>query len=167
MKLPPFEKMQENYPISSDVTAVRREIGGDVDAQWIENTCVLRISRAFNYSGHKKWLIPRNLEGLLTVVGADKLNYALRVQEFSDFLRDYYGSPDLVRSGANITVDPYMNVTGIIAWRVKGWADSNGHFTLWDGAKGLYEGAHRYFDFPTEKPDGGGAWLTKVELWRC
>ena len=167
MKLPSFAQLSDNYPTTNDPAAVKSDIGGAADADYISNTCVLRISKAFNYAGQKRWLIPENPDGLLTVNGADKLNYAIRVQEFIDFLRDRYGSPDVVRSGDNITVQPFQALTGIIAWRVNGWSDATGHFTLWDGNKGLYEGTHHYFDFPTKKPDGGGPWLTKVELWRC
>jgi hypothetical protein len=66
-----------------------------------------------------------------------------------------------------ITARPFLDKTGIIAWRVNGWTDATGHFTLWDGQKGLYVGGHSYFDMSRKNPDGGGVWLTKAELWKC
>ncbi|MBI5313915.1 MAG: hypothetical protein HZB28_12545 [Methylocystis sp.] len=168
MKLPAFEQLVPNYPVGHDAENVKKDIGGNVDADWITNTCVIRISKAFNYAGHKKWQIPNaSDDGLSTVSGKDRLQYAFRVQEFIDFLRDTYGSPQVIKSGNAISREPFRGFTGIIAWRVNGWTDATGHFTLWDGQRGLYEGDHTYFDFPTKRPDGGGPWLTKAELWRC
>lgn len=164
--LPTFASLKRNYPTSSNPERVKSAIGGTVDDSWVTNTCVIRISQAFNYCGNANHIIP-TAAGLMTVKGADKMNYALRVQEFIDFLRDQYGAPHVIRAGENISKTPFLNKTGIIAWRVNGWSDATGHFTLWDGQDGLYVGGHDYFAMPKRKPDGGGAWLTKAELWRC
>lgn len=166
MKLPSFDQLARNYP-TDNPEIVKSEIGGEADAGWIINTCILRMSRSFNYAGHKRWRIPANNPGLTAVIGRDNLYYAIRVREFIDFVRDNYGSPDVIRSGELITSEHFSGYTGIIVWRVDGWRDATGHFTLWDGTKGLYEGSHRYFDLPRRRLDGGGGWLTKVELWRC
>jgi hypothetical protein len=163
--LPAYLVLKPNYPTDADPDKVKSDIGGEVNADWITNTCVVRISKAFNYAGGT-YEIPRQ-HGLLTVKGADKKNYALRVAEFITFLRDKYGAADITKSGADIAKDSFLNITGIIAWHISGWSDATGHFTLWDGTQGLYEGSHRYFDFPTSKPSGGGPWLTKVEFWKC
>ena len=153
-KLPPFATLAPNYPTDHDADRVKGSIGGEVDADWITNTCVVRVSKAFNYAG-KPYEIPRKRSGLLTIKGSDQKYYAIRVQEF------------ITRSGSKISVDPFRGHTGIIAWQVRGWSDATGHFTLWDGEKGLYEGEHHYFELPTTKPDEGGPWVTKVELWYC
>jgi Type VI secretion system (T6SS), amidase effector protein 4 len=166
LKLPTFSQLKRRYPTGSNPEAVKGDIGGEVEEDWITNTCVIRMSKAFNYCGLAECSIPKT-HGLLTVLGQDKMNYAIRVQEFVDFLRDNYGPPDVMRSGEKITVRPFQDKTGIIAWRVNGWSDATGHFTLWDGQKGLYVGGHSYFDMPKKKPDGGGVWLTKAELWKC
>jgi Type VI secretion system (T6SS), amidase effector protein 4 len=163
--LPRLQKLTAHYPTGGDPEAVKRDVGGAVDADWITNTCVVRISRAFNYTGEAEDEIPRR-DGLLTVLGADHKNYALRVEEFIHYLRDEFGSPDVVRSGANIAKAPFLGQTGIIAWHVSGWSDATGHFTLWDGNAGLYVGGHDYWGFPVSKPEVG-PWLTKVELWHC
>jgi Type VI secretion system (T6SS), amidase effector protein 4 len=163
--LPSFQKLKSHYPTDSDPEKVKEDIGGAVDASWITNTCVIRVSKAFNYTGDTEDEIPKQ-DGLLTVKGADKKNYAIRVEEFIHFLRDEFGPPDVVRSDANISIAAFQNKTGIIAWHVSGWSDATGHFTLWDGSSGLYLGGHDYWNFPTSKPDVG-PWLTKVELWQC
>jgi hypothetical protein len=164
--LPSFASLKRGYPTGIDPTKVKADIGGEVEEKWITNSCVIRMSKAFNYCGRAECKIP-NSHSLLTVKGEDGLRYAMRVQEFVDFLRDNYGPPDLVRTGSNIKKAPFLNKIGIITWRVNGWTDATGHFTLWDGQKGLYVGNHDYFAMPTDKPDGGGEWLTKVELWKC
>jgi hypothetical protein len=164
--LPSFASLKRRYPTGMDPVKVKEDIGGEAEEGWITNTCVIRISKAFNYCGLAECKIPKS-RSLLTVKGEDGLRYAIRVQEFVDFLRDNYGPPDLVRTGSNIKKAAFLGKIGIIAWRVNGWSDATGHFTLWDGQKGLYVGTHDYFAMPTDKPDGGGAWLTKVELWKC
>jgi Type VI secretion system (T6SS), amidase effector protein 4 len=163
--LPAFQRLKQHYPTDSDPDKVKNDIGGSVNADWITNTCVIRISKAFNYTGDDEDAIPKR-DGLLTVKGADQKNYAIRVQEFIHFLRDEYGAPDVVRSGANIRVGAFRNKIGIIAWHVSGWTDATGHFTLWDGTSGLYVGHHNYWNFPISQPEVG-PWVTKVELWEC
>jgi Type VI secretion system (T6SS), amidase effector protein 4 len=165
-KLLPFASLKRKYPTGKDPKRVKADIGGEADEGWISNTCVLRMSKAFNYCGIAACKIPES-HSLTTVEGDDGFRYAIRVQEFVDFLRDNYGPPDVARTGSNIKKGPFLNKTGIITWRVNGWTDATGHFTLWDGQQGLYVGDHDYFAMPTAKPDGGGAWLTKVELWKC
>ena len=166
MTLPSFATLKRKYPTNSDPDKVKKEIGGEAVESWITNTCVIRMSEAFNYCGEARCKIPKS-HALLTIAGGDKLRYAIRVQEFIDFLRDNYGPPDVIRTGDKISKRPFLDKTGIIAWRVNGWTDATGHFTLWDGKKGLYVGDHDYFAMPLTKPDGGGAWLTKAELWKC
>src|SRR5665213_4243368 len=166
MPLPSYAALAPNYPVDPDPDAVKAAIGGSVNADWITNTCVIRISKAFNYAGDN-FLIPEGDDGLLTVRGADTLNYALRVEEFIAFLRSRYGEPQVVSTGNSISIEPFSGERGIIAWHVSGWQDATGHFTLWNDDAGLYVGDHDYFAFPTSPPAAPGPWLTKAELWRC
>ena len=73
-----FDSMWNEYPLG-EAAAIKKRIGGNVDADWIANTCVVRVSRAFNYSGHP---IPNGRSSLVTVKGGDRLRYAFRVAEF-------------------------------------------------------------------------------------
>ncbi|MEA2760220.1 MAG: hypothetical protein QOH65_2833 [Methylobacteriaceae bacterium] len=164
-KLPSFAQLATHY-LTQSADQVKEEVGGEVNADWITNTCTIRMSRSFNYCGKTAAKIPE-IQGLFTVKGADGKNYALRVEEFNHFLRDKYGTPSVIRSGKDISIQPFHGKRGIINWHVSGWADATGHFTLWDQNRGLYEGEEVYFEMPIKHPDGGGPWLTKVELWEC
>lgn len=62
-------------------SAAKQTIGGYVDADWISNTCVVRVSRSFNYSGNR---IPAQRDDeIATVKGGDGKAYAIRVREFT------------------------------------------------------------------------------------
>ncbi len=133
-KLSNFTKMWNMYPYpkgSSD--RVKALIGGKVDADWITNTCTIRISRCFNYSGFP---IPK-FDGLNSVSGGDRLQYAYRVREFTRYLKAVYGKPQLTHRYADPsdgTIPPsFMGAQGVISFKVNGWADATGHFDLWDG----------------------------------
>jgi hypothetical protein len=171
VRLPPFGTLTANYPTDANGEQVKREIGGEMTQSWLgTNTCVMRMSKAFNYAG-KTHEIPRHHKGLLTVRGDDKRNYAIRVAEFILYLNEKYGAPDIVKRGNDISLLPFLGKTGLIAWHITGWSDATGHFTLWDGSAGLYVGTHDYFnDFPTADPKPGDPQqprLTQVDLWIC
>lgn len=142
-KLSGFERMWNAYPAPGGEAAdAKKIIGGDVNADWIANTCVIRVSRSLNYAGH---LIPLGFDGFTTVRGADGLRYGIRVEEFRKYLTFMYGPPTFtedrepLREGAPAS---FVGVTGIIGFRVKGWVDATGHFDLWDGAGPRH---HEYF----------------------
>src|SRR5689334_6083450 len=93
-KLTGFERMWNAYPApGGTVDECKAIIGGDAAAAWIQNTCVIRISRSLNYAGHP---IPQGYTGLSTVRGADGLRYAIRVEEFRKYLTYQYGPASLV-----------------------------------------------------------------------
>lgn len=140
MILPSFGALRANFPGAAVGTAaVKTMIGGAVNASWITNTCVIRVSRAFNYGGAPipKW------PGLNTVRGGDGKRYAYRVKEFHQFLVENVGQP----------TEDYKGQTGVIEFVVSGWSDATGHFDLWDGSQCLKQA---YF----EK-------ASRVYLWRC
>ena len=164
--LPSFSSLQTNYPTDDSATVIQN-IGGEVTQPWVGvNTCVMRMSKAFNYAG-PAFKIPGSSQGFLTVKGADRLNYGIRVMEFIDFLQNTYKIPDIMKTGAAMTADTFKDKKGIIAWLIDGWSDARGHFTLWDGSTGLFQGGHDYFtDFgpgtPSNKPH-----MTAVKFWTC
>ncbi len=128
-----FDSMWNEYPLGESA-AVKKRIGGNVDADWITNTCVVRVSRAFNYSGHH---IPNDRASLVTVRGGDRLRYAFRVAEFSRYLKAVYGAPSTTfAKGPTDEAPPdFLGKQGVIAFEVKGWSDATGHFDLWKGKK--------------------------------
>jgi hypothetical protein len=126
-RLPSFNSLWTNYPNGSP-EEVKALIGGHVNATWIVNTCVIRLSYALNKSGFH---IPSGAAGLTTVSGKDGLRYAFRVSEFDHFMHNQFGPPIKFGSGGS--------QTGIIMFKVH-WADASGHFDLWDGAQCRHEG---------------------------
>ena len=71
LTLPTFEQLEKNYPTGSSFAQVKADIGGGVTQGWLgNNTCVIRMSKAFNYAGSGN-AIPGGYAGILTVKGAD------------------------------------------------------------------------------------------------
>jgi len=165
--LPSFSAIRANYPTDPDSAKVIQQLGGELTQSWVgPNSCVMRMSKAFNYAGNSHE-IPRSHKGLLTVKGGDGKNYAIRVIEFINYLHRHYCPPDIVKMGSSITPASFTGRKGIIAWLIDGWTDARGHFTLWDGSTGLFEGGHHYFrDFGPSAPKDGPR-MVKVEFWTC
>jgi hypothetical protein len=135
-KLTGFERMWNAYPApNGEVPEVKRIIGGAIDADWLTNTCVVRLCRAMNYAGHP---IPQGFPGLSTVSGADGMRYAYRLEEFRNYLIGMYG-PARFREEhepprAEVPAS-FKGQRGIIGFRVRGWTDATGHIDLWDGER--------------------------------
>ena len=145
MPIPALPSMWSVYPTGSS-TAVKKKIGGNVDAGYIANTCVIRVSYCFNACREP---IPGSFGGLLTVRGGDGKRYALRVKEFKEFLQSKYRPAD-IHGKDRSSVE---GKTGLIMFDVTGWSDATGHFDLWDGS------ACRGSDYFDKASD--------VYLWEC
>lgn len=139
--LPSFKKVWNAYPRGprgEDLTAeqVKDKIGGNVDATWITNTCVIRLSYALNRAG---FLIPANARGLTTVRGGDDLRYAFRVREMESYLRRVVGPPKIVSTNRDEFAKKFSGKKGIIMFKVDTWSDATGHFDVWDGTKPAHD----------------------------
>ena len=140
--LPSFAAMKRAYPNQTNPVDVFKLIGGRVESNNFPNSCVIRVSRALNYSGQP---IHRN-HGVLTSSGADGLWYAMRVAEFDRYMRFTYGEPVVDVGGAATGPTARTSFTGkrgIIEFKVAGWTNATGHFDLWDGLRCVHED---YFD---------------------
>jgi hypothetical protein len=120
------------YPDSSEVKAA---IGGAVNADWIVNTCAVRLSWGLNYSGVP---LPSNFAGLLTLKGGDGMRYALRVREMRMWLPGaaVLGPPDFdlkKKAGEAFDKTKLAGMKGIIAFDIK-FGDATGHLDAWDGS---------------------------------
>ena len=140
VQLSNFSKMWSVYPYpKGSSNRVKTLVGGKVDADWIKNTCTIRISRCFNYSGFP---VPTNFDDLSTVSGADGLRYAYRVRELTRYLKAVYGRPQFTfryEDPADGTIPPdFRGVQGVICFKVKGWTDATGHYDLWDGRECIH-----------------------------
>lgn len=167
MQLPSFELLAKNYDTDSNVTSVKKRIGGEVTQSWLgNNTCVIRVSKALNYAG-EAFRVKRG-HGMEVVKGADGFWYGFRVSEFKNYLHRTFGEAKVVKEkGKKINVNDFHNKRGIIGFDVENWTDATGHFSLWDGSKILYDGGHEYFSFPHIKVDKTTPTLMQVELWEC
>jgi hypothetical protein len=133
-----FEAMWNAYPNpGGSADEAKRTIGGGVDVSWITNTCVVRLSRSFNASGNP---IPAvDGDELTTVRGGDGRQYALRVHEFTRWMKKRYGTADLVHAfpdpGGGDVPESFLGRQGVIVFEVDGWTDASGHVDLWNGAR--------------------------------
>lgn len=141
-KLTNFRQMWAEFPRGT-TDEVKARIGGAVDAAWITNTCVIRVSRSLNYAGFP---LPVRYPGFTTLKGGDGKRYGIRVLEFKSYLRRQYGPPQLTHAydgdGGEVP-DAIIGKQGIICFDVTGWSDATGHFDLWDGERCAH---HGYFE---------------------
>jgi hypothetical protein len=153
-KLANFQSMWDAYPLGA-ADAVKAQIGGAVNADWVTNTCVVRLSRSLDCAGFP---IPSGHPGLYTLRGGDGKSYALRVQELKAYFRTVYGpglSYPCAGQGGPVPAE-LQGVRGIICFDVTGWTDASGHFDLWNGERCAN---HAYFERASEvhlwKVEGG------------
>jgi hypothetical protein len=134
-----FSKLWDAYP-EGEADFVKSEIGGSVNAAWVENTCPIRLSRSLNYSGHPVLANPH----LLTLRGADKKQYAFRLSEFMGYLKQSFGHPTISVTrtpgdDGTLLEESIRGHKGIVVFIVKGWVDATGHVDLWDGESVKHE----------------------------
>ena len=160
---PSWRDMIKNYPDSSvDVITLYRTIGNGLiemlqnsPKDW-ENTCAFRMSKGMNYSGFKlsynnsKYRAKGSIGGVHK--GTDKLNYWYRVSELGRYLEDHLGNPEFsetlkkarlgeIKEGlSKENWDRLRTIKVIIMFKVSGWGNASGHFTLWDGNNLIYPG---------------------------
>lgn len=133
--LPTYHKLASAYPDYKNYTAtqVKELIGGNVNAEWITNTCAIRMSRALNYNGII--ISRRNSVGMNTISGGDKKWYAFRIRELRKWLNVVLPSPvfDMrKREGEYFDKSRILGVKGIIAFDIR-FTSATGHFDLWNG----------------------------------
>ncbi|NVL30582.1 cytoplasmic protein [Pseudomonas syringae pv. actinidiae] len=118
---------------------VAQNVNNPDPAQRWDNTCAVRISYIFNYSG---FTVPK-VSGE-TVTGGDKKQYFYRINNLVIFLKSQWGRPDVVRyppsDGGTLT-----DKKGVIIFEISGWSNARGHATLFDGNT-CYD--HCYFNEP-------------------
>lgn len=193
--LPPFDLLKQHYDIDPDYNMVKKRIGGEVTQKWLgDNTCAMRVSKAFNYAGgqgkpffeHENGFPKigvrynpgiykiRKGHGMSVIHGADKLWYGFRVADIRIYLHRMYGKAQVIKErGKHIKESDFKDKQGIIAFDVKGWDDATGHVTLWDGEKVLYETEeNEYFGMSRNLSDLNKKGKPKpvlvgIELWIC
>ena len=106
--LPSFAAMVRAYPNHPIPPMCFALIGGRVLSNNYPNSCVIRVSRALNYSGQPI----RRTAGMLTSSGADGKWYAPRVAEFDGYMRRTYGAPAVEVDGPSRGPTEHSAFTG-------------------------------------------------------
>jgi hypothetical protein len=155
-QLPKFDFLSVNYP-DEPKDVVKRKIGGHVNADWVSNTCAIRLSRAFNYSGVP---IPSHFHGLKVISGSDRMWYAYHMQELKKWIESIFGPPgSVVTKGrvGTISRDAFARHHGVMAFDIH-FSNAEGHIDLWDGTD-FYESIYAQSDY--------FARATKIVLWEA
>ena len=136
MKLPTFNALRSNYKGEAFEPAdIYKLIGGKVEQNFNNNkdayfnTCALRLSYAFNYSGV---VIPFHKDE--TGSGSDSRWYFYRVKDIIRFINNNF---PFSRKLTSKNKTDFFNHCGIIYFKAN-WRDSSGHITLWDGNKVMH-----------------------------
>lgn len=165
MAKPTWADFSWEYPdyVNYDSAAVKRLIGGGVDASWVTNTCAVRMSRGLNESGLP---VPAHFAGLHTVKGGDGKRYAFRVRELRLWLPTATGLGTPTVDVRKKQGDPFdkatlKDVKGIIAFDIR-FSDATGHFDRWDGQQFSHESGHS-----TDFGDATRYWelATRITVW--
>lgn len=153
--LPDIKKLWDAYPKESDIIDACKGIGGAVGrgvgergpdgspTGWIQNSCAIKLSRAFNYADPKhripngyKFAIKKTPLKLNTIVGGDKYRYAFRVAEMLKYLAEKYGRPAVrvrKKRGDDAVPASFAGKSGVIVFNDCGWGNATGHIDLWNG----------------------------------
>jgi hypothetical protein len=128
MDLPSYQMLANTYPLGS-LNTVKALVGGNVNLPWVTNSCAIRVSRAFNYSGHP---IPQGFPGMDTAKGGDGMRYAYRIVELTMWIEYTFGAPNVTGK----TSADFAGKKGLIIFDFGG-PDSDecyGHMDIWDGS---------------------------------
>jgi hypothetical protein len=160
--LPPMASLVTAYPHDGGPDVVKKLIGGHVNADWILDTCAIRMSRALNYSNFP---IPGPGHSPMKVVsGADGKWYALNHAQLRDWIHQMVGPPQIHQKKPNVDQGPLKALTGLIALDIRysprpgETLAATGHIDLWGG-----QFIGEYSQAGTEDDDF--AMATDVQLW--
>ena len=162
--MPPWAALAKCFPQGTPAE-VKARIGGNVNADWITNTCAIRMSDTLNCaakSGHSLHRIPKDLGGD-QVTDKNKARIYFRVKALRPHMIRTYGLPTVQVSNKDgslgIPIDEFKGKKGIIQFEIK-WADATGHFDLWDG--------NAMLEYNHSSPDKTAEYFGKaksVSLW--
>ncbi|QYF92255.1 type VI secretion system amidase effector protein Tae4 [Massilia sp. PAMC28688] len=157
---PSWADMHTHYPgkeIETEelYTKIGNQFKGAHKHSWMENTCAVRMSYALLRSGFG---LSRTSDPAASKLGADKRWYWLRVADLRAELVARFKGFDaelsfelldtaLAEDEDALTVQfearkakateffktHLLSKNGIIVFKVEGWSNATGHFTLWDG----------------------------------
>lgn len=135
VKLPSYSDLWVFYPdyiFYPDSKMVKKNIGGSVDANWLTNTCAIRLSHTLNLNGI---LVPWGYPHLYTVKGGNGKRYAIRVREMRKWMFYKLGKPQFdvkKKEGSAFDKKQISSMQGIIGFDIR-FSDATGHLDLWNG----------------------------------
>lgn len=185
---PSWADMFKFYPASSVTTAVlyndmiKGAFTKKENASWLENTCASRMSYALLRSGFQ---LAQTKDPDGSMLGGDKKWYWIRVNDLRTELHLRFKGfdaelrfPELdiklladkvaltrIKLERKVKAQKFLDTelgkkNGIIVFKVKGWGNASGHFTLWNGSTKKLAFA-RDHDDPSK--DSYYPWLTVVD----
>lgn len=112
------------------LTEVGSKIGGKVQANIqsgiFQNACPIRMSYVLNRTGVQ---VPA--AGYASVSGADGRFYIYRVNDMIRYLEGLFGKPDKAAKAPK--PKDFSGFKGLLVVKGHGWANAQGHVTLWNG----------------------------------
>lgn len=157
---PSWADMHKHYPaktVTTEVlynTMIKGKFTGHQKTTYLANTCATRMSYALLRSGFQ---LAQTKDPDGSMLGEDKKWYWIRVSSLREELRKRFKGFDAElkfpeidkrllsddatmakcildrKAKAQMFLDTDLGKkNGIIVFRVKGWGDASGHFTLWD-----------------------------------
>jgi hypothetical protein len=122
------------YP-QGETEAVKARIGGAVNADWITNTCAIRMSHTLNCAGKT---VPNMGSESIQGGAPHHWQYIFRVKQLDPQVQRMFGKGFTVRGsgagGRGVDVTKFHGKKGIIKFDTTGaWDDASGHFDLWNG----------------------------------
>lgn len=184
---PSWADMHKHYPakaVTTEVlynTMIKGKFTGHQKTSYLANTCATRMSYALLRSGFH---LARTKDPDGSMLGEDKKWYWIRVSSLREELRTRFKGFDAElkfteidkkllsddaamakcildrKAKAQKFLDTELGKkNGIIVFRVKGWGDASGHFTLWDSGTKTLAFATGHDD---ATKDSYYPWLTQV-----
>jgi len=142
---PQFNTLKNCYP-QGTADEIKARIGGNVNADWIENTCAIRMSHTLNCAGIP---VPPRVSGgqRQWITGGNRKNYIFRVKQLDPEVKKFFGNGVTIAAPVGKRGVDYSAIRGkkgIIYFNTEGaWDDASGHFDLWDGSQ-MVEKSHAY-----------------------
>jgi len=134
--MPNFEKIWEKYPRGS-IDEVKKKIGGNVNADWIENSCAIRLSYTLNRAGHN--ILQDGNETISGYMSDDEKKqhkkwHYYRFEKIEEYVKHHiedFGEKIEIASREQIAA-AIKDKKGILFFHMPGQKTFTGHAALWN-----------------------------------
>lgn len=135
--MPHFDKLWEKYPRGS-LEDVKKKIGGNVNADWVNNTCAIRLSYALNRIGYNI-----THDGNETISGymsdderkQNKKWHYYRFEKIEEYIKKHVGDfgEKIELASRSQIAQTIKDKKGILFFHIPGNKEYTGHAALWNG----------------------------------